>query len=501
MIGRTPFSARRSVVSFTFAAALALTGSAGCAVGPEYRRPDAVATMPDAYAGATGDWKVATPQADLSKGPWWEIFGDSVLNRLETEAGAANQDIKAAAARFAQARAGTGAARSGLFPRVGAGAAATVQHDSANRPLSTSGEAAGKSFTYENFSVPFDASWELDLWGRVRRQAEAAAAGELASAADLEAVKLSIAAEVAVDYFALRELEAETATLSSSVAAYGRALELTTQRRRGGLASDLDVAQAETVLNAAEAQLPSLSQARLRYQHALAVLVGQPASLFQLAERPSAGEAPEAKPPLVKPHVPSELLERRPDVAAAERRMASANAGIGVAKAAFFPTIRLTGLGGLQSTDSGTLLAWPSRLWAIGPSLYLPLFDGGQRRAGFDTAQARYEETVALYRQTVLKAFAEVEDQLAAQRLLLDQLEREGAAWASAARQLSLAENRYRGGVASYLQVTSAQAAALDHERTVTRLRGQQFAACVALVKSLGGGWEGLSDPVQFGQR
>jgi len=467
------------------AAALVLALPIGCAVGPEYQRPDAVPVTPESYAGASGEWKVATPQADLAKGAWWEIFADADLTRLETEAASANQDLKAAAARFAQARATADAARSGLFPRIGAALSAMRVHDSANRPLSTTGEAAGRGFTYDTVSVPFDAGYEVDLWGRVQRQIEGARAGEEAAAADLEAMGLSISAEVAVDYFTLRSLEAEKAALTESLAAYRRALELTRDRRRGGLASDLDVAQAETVLHAAEAQLPALTQTALRFEHALAVLVGQPASLFRLDGRPLVGE-----PPRIRPDLPSELLERRPDVAAAERRMAAANAAVGVATAAFFPVVRLTGVAGFQGVDFGTLFAWPSRFWAVGASLALPLFEGGQRRAGLRAAQARYEETVALYRQTVLKAFAEVEDQLAAQRLLQEQLDGETAAWVSARRQLEIAQNRYRGGLVSYLQVTSAQSAALDHERTVARLRGQQFAACVALVKSLGGGWQ-----------
>lgn len=485
MTGATPTTPIRSLGGRTLAAALALALPIGCAVGPNYRRPDAVPVMPESYAGAGGAWKVATPQAELAKGAWWEIFGDAELTRLETEAASANQDLKAAGARFAQARATADAARSGLFPRIGAALSAMRQRDSANRPLSNTGEAAGKGFTYDNISVPFDAGYEVDLWGRVRRQIEGARAGEQAAAADLEGVRLAIAAEVAVDYFTLRSLETERAALTANLAAYRQALELTRERRRGGLASDLDVAQAETVLHAAEAQLPTLTQTGLRFEHALAVLVGQPASMFRLDGRPLVEE-----PPRIRPDVPSDLLERRPDVAAAERRMAAANAAVGVAEAAFFPTVRLTGLVGFQSVDSGALFDWPSRFWAVGPSLVLPLFQGGQRRAAVHGAQARYEETVALYRQTVLKAFAEVEDQLAAQRLLQDQLDGETAAWISSRRQLEIAQNRYRGGLASYLQVTSAESAALDHERTVARLRGQQFAACVALVKALGGGWQ-----------
>jgi len=471
-------------------AALALALLVGCAVGPDYRREAAVETMPAQYAGATNEWKLAAPAADLPKGAWWEIFGDAELNRLEQQAAAANQSLQAAVARFEQSRATADVARSGLFPRIGVGAVATRQRDSENRPLNSTGEAAGKAFTYDNFAIPFDLSYELDLWGRVRRQLESARSSQEAAADDLEGVRLAIAAEVAADYFTLRALDAEKAALIASVAAYGKSLELTRNRRAGGLVSDLDVAQAETVLLTAEAQLPALTLTRAKFEHALAVLTGQPAPLFRLSEMPLGRE-----PPVIPSELPSALLERRPDIAAAERRMAAANAGIGVAKAAFFPTVRFNGLAGLQSIDAGTLFDWPSRLWAVGPSLTLPLFDAGQRNANLRSARASYEENVARYRQTVLTAFAEVEDNLAAQRLLADQYRKEFAAWQSACKQLEIADNRYRAGLASYLTVATAQTAASERERAVARLRGQQSVAAIALIKSLGGGFaaqEGL---------
>ncbi|MGC8988763.1 MAG: efflux transporter outer membrane subunit [Verrucomicrobiia bacterium] len=461
---------------------------AGCAVGPDYRRPVAVETMPVSYAGATNEWKLAAPAAHLLKGAWWEVFGDAELNRIEARAAEANQQLQAAVARFEQARAAADVARSGLFPHIGVGFSAARQRDSANRPLPTTGEAAGKSFNYDNFVLPFDLSYELDLWGRVRRQIESARAAARADAADLEAVRLVVAAEVAADYFALRALDAEIAAVRASIEAYGKALDLTRDRRAGGLASDLDVVQAQTVLNTAEAQLPALELARQKFQHALAMLVGQPATLFQLPPAPL-----NTDPPVIPAEVPSALLERRPDVAAAEERMAAANAAIGVAKAAFFPTVRFNGLAGLQSIDAGSLFDWPSRFWAVGPSLSLPLFDAGQRRARFRMSKAAYDETVARYRDTVLRAFAEVEDQLAAQRLLAAQFEREMAALASARKQLELALNRYRSGLVSYLHVTAAQNAVLERERAVARLRGQRFAAAVAMVKSLGGGFKSES--------
>jgi len=467
---------------------------AGCSAGPDYHRPSAVATMPATYAGATNDWKIATPRAHLSKGSWWEIFGDSELNRLESQAVEANQQLQAAIVRFAQARASADIARSGLFPRIGAAFSATRQRDSANRPLSNTGEAAGQSFTYDNFTMPFDLSYELDLWGRVRRQVESARANVQADSADIEGVRLAIAAEIAADYFTLRALDMEKTSLVASIETYRQSLDLTRNRRSGGLISDLDVAQAETVLKVAEAQLPVIMLTRAKFEHALATLTGQPASLFHLDEQLSHRD-----PPIIPAELPSSLLERRPDIAAAERRMASANAGIGVAKAAYFPTIRFNGLAGLQSIDAGTLFDWPSRVWAVGPSLSLPLFEGGQRKARLQASKAYYEESIARYRESVLKAFAEVEDNLAAQRLLANQYDQEFEALESARKLLEISNNRYRSGLVTYLQVATAQNAALERERVIARLRGQRFAAAVALVKSLGGGWQGFSQNQAIG--
>jgi len=481
--------ARKPTVSWVTVVALVSALLTGCAVGPNYQRPAAVATMPAEFTGATNEWKLATPLAHLPKGAWWEIFGDTELNRLEAQAAEANQELKAAVARFAQARAAADVARSGLFPRIGAGFTAVRQSDSANKPQSGTGQASGKRFTYDNFIVPFDLSYEVDLWGRVRRQVESARAKEQADAADLEGVKLAIAAEVAADYFTLRALDAEILALRSTIEANRKSLDLTRNRRAGGLISDLDVAQAETVLKTAEAQLPTITLARAHFEHALAVLTGQPASSFSLAEQPLNQE-----PVAIPADLPSALLERRPDIAAAERRMAAANANIGVSKAAYYPTIRFNGLAGFQSLDAGTLFDWPSRFWAVGPSLSLPLFEGGKRRATVLQAEASYEETIARYRDTVLTAFAEVEDHLAAQHLLAEGYTQESSALESARKLLEIATNRYRSGLVTYLQVATAQTAVMERERAVARLRGARFTAAVALVKSLGGGWQGLKD-------
>ncbi|MEI7437817.1 MAG: efflux transporter outer membrane subunit, partial [bacterium] len=442
------------VLAGRFLASVAVMLPVGCTVGPDYHRPTAVETMPAAYDGATNEWKVAAPRADLPKGSWWEVFGDPELNSLEARAAVANQQLQVAVARFAQARASADVARSALFPRIGTAFDATRQRDSARRPLNTTGEAAGYAFTYDSFTLPFDLSYELDLWGRVRRHVEAARATARADAADVQAVRLAIAAEVAADYFTLRALDTEKAALLAIIEADRKVLGLTRNRRADGLVSDLEVAQAETALKSSEAQLPSLTLTRTKFEHALATLTGQPASLFHLPP----GSLDRA-PPVIPAELPSELLERRPDIASAEHRMASANAGIGVAKGAFFPAVRFNGMAGFQDIDAGTLFSWPSRLWAVGPSLSLPLFEGGRLRANLRGSKAVYEETVARYRQTVLTAFADVEDNLAAQRLLAGQYDQELAAWAAARKQLELASQRERSGLVTYLQVATAQTA------------------------------------------
>jgi len=458
---------------------------AGCAVGPDYKRPAATATTPAAYAGATNEWKVAEPQAHLPKGRWWEMFGDADLNQLEHDAATANQELKAAVASFDQARALTDVTKSGLFPHIGLSPSATAERNSANEPLE--GVAGGKANTrtFADLIVPLNLSYEVDLWGRVRRSVESARSQEQADADDLEAVRLAIQSEVATDYFALRALDADTALLRSSVEVFTKSLELTQNRRAGGIASDLDVAQAETVLKTTQAQLPATLLQRAQLEHALAVLTGRSASIFAMTERPL-----NAAPPVIPSGLPSELLERRPDIAAAERRMAAANASIGVAKAAFFPTIQLNGLAGLESLHAGSLFEWQSRFWSIGPSLTMPLFDAGQNRANLRGARAAYDLTVANYRQTVLTAFADVEDNLAAQGLLASETDAETAALQAARKQLEIADYRYRAGLVTYLEVATAQNTELGVERTTVQLRGQQLVAAVALVKSLGGGWQ-----------
>ena len=463
-------------------AAAALTAAlAGCAVGPDYHRP--AAAVPETFSGETNIWKVAEPSAHLPKGNWWEVFKDAELNRLEMEAATANQELKTAVAVFEQARALVNVSRAGFFPHVGLNPSFTRERDSANRPIN--GVSNGKPDTYNNFTVPLDAGYELDFWGHIRRNVEAAKASRQASAADLETTRLAIQAELATDYFTLHALDAEIALLRSSVEVFQKSLELTKNRRAGGIATDLDVAQAETVLKTTEAQLPVTLLQRIRVEHALAVLAGRPASGFAVAEKSLTLE-----PPILPAGVPSKLLERRPDIAAAESRVTAANANIGVATAAFYPTVQLNGLAGFESVSAGTLFSWPSRIWSFGPTISAPIFEGGQLKANLRAAKAAYDQTVAQYRQTVLTAFAEVEDNLAAQQLLVAESRAQDAALQAARKTLDIANNRYRAGLITYLEVATAQNAALDLERTAVRLHGDQLVTTVALLKSLGGGWK-----------
>jgi multidrug efflux system outer membrane protein len=455
---------------------------AGCAVGPNYHRADLAQPIPESYASTeTNTWKVANPQSAIPKGEWWTIFNDTELNQLESEASAANQQLKAAAARFAQAREEVNIARSGLFPHLNADPSYTRTRNSANHLRGIGGAGA----TVNDFSIPFDLSYEIDLWGRVRRDIEAGRAEQQASAADLENIRLSIQAEVAGNYFTLRALDSEIALLRTNIEVFRKSLGLTRNRQTGGIATDLDVSQAETVLKNAEAELPAALLQRQKNQHALALLTGKIATTFVLADRPLELPAPE-----IPPGVPSELLERRPDISAAERRMAAANARIGVAKAAFFPTIRLDGLAGLESISAGNLFSASSRFWAVGPSVHIPIFEGGRLRADLRRSESAYEESIANYRQDVLSAFSEVEDNLSGQQLLATQLTAKRDALDAARRTLRIAENRYKAGLVTYLEVATAQNEALTRERDVARLAGERLVTTVALIKSLGGGWQ-----------
>ena len=462
---------------------------AGCSVGPDYRRPEPVPAqpLPAAFSGAVSNapnWQVAVPAAHQDRGAWWQVFSSTELNRLETLAATNNQSLAAAVAQWSQARALTRVARADYLPQLSAQPAFTRQRTSENAPLN--GQPNGNSYTENNFIAPLDLNWEIDLWGRIRRENEAARAQLAAAADDLASVRLLIQAEVASDYFLLRALEREQSLVADSITAYRRSLELTQNRRRGGIASDLDVAQADSLLKATEAELPALARQRENVLHALATLCGQPATGFSIAAE-TFDVAATVLPP---DSVPSTLLERRPDVAAAERRMRAANAGIGVAKSAFYPRVYLTGLAGYQSISASSLFDWPSRVWAIGPSVTVPLFNGGKNLAGLAAAKAEYEATVANYRGTVLAAFQDVEDQLSAQHWLTEQAQAQTAALSAARHTLEIANNRYRAGLITYLEVATAQTTALDSERKVVQLGGQRLQTQVALVKALGGGWQ-----------
>jgi len=435
------------------------------------------ATETPANYKEASDFKAAQPADQLAKGKWWEIYNDALLNSLEEQVGVSNQSLKAAQARFAEARAAIRTTRAGLFPTVTAGVAASRTRLSEHHPPS--------SFpTFNDFQLPVDVSYEPDVWGRVRRTVEAARSEAQASAADLASVELSLHAELALDYFQLRGIDAEKQLLDSTVTAYEKALELTQSRYSGGLASAVDVAQAQTQLETTRAQANELEANRAALEHALAVLTGQAPYQFTVPRAPLA-----APPPSVPPGLPSGLLERRPDIAAAERRVQEANAQIGVARSAWFPQVTLSGAGGFESSRIGTFLQGPAGFWSLAGSAAELVFDGGQRRGLSDAARAAYDQSVDTFRQTVLTAFQETEDNLAALRVLQEVAQTQDAAVAAAEHSLSLSNTRYQGGVASYLEVVTAQSAALANERTAVDILTSRVVASVLLVKALGGGW------------
>ena len=460
----------------------------GCKLGPDYSRPSPLgqAAVPAAFGDQVvtnaGHWKTAEPSANLPRGEWWTIYGDNELSRLEWQASTNNQQIAAALANFEQARAAVGLARADFFPQVNLTPSASRLRTSAK--AQPTGPSAGKSVTYNSFNLPADAAWELDLWGGIHRQVEGARAAVTATVDEAESVRLSVHAAVAIDYFMIRTLEAQYALLKETADAYQKAFELVASRRRAGVATDLEVLQAETQLKSALSELPAVNLQLAQTRHALAVLCGLPSTTFGIAP----GVSLATNLPSIPVSVPSEWLESRPDIAAAERRMAAANAGIGVANAAFYPRLTLGGTAGFESIGAGDILSWPSRLWAIGPSLRLPVFTGGRNQAQLSSARAAYDGAVAQYRQTVLSGFQEVEDQLAAQRLLAEQLEVERDALMSAQRTLAISNARYQAGAEQYLDVIIAQTVELAHRQNLVRLTGQKLAASVSLIKAQGGG-------------
>ena len=460
--------------------------AAGCAVGPNYRRPEPVkgAALPSSFGEAAyGEWKQADPSAALSRGPWWKIYGDPGLDAVEDMAADGNTDIAVAAASLEQARAISIVARAALFPQINGSASANRSRSSGTYSNSRS---AAHSRTSDAFSAEAQAGWEVDLWGRVRRLREQGLASLSASEDDFAATRLLVESEVAIDYFALRSIDARAQLLSQTAEAYEKALDLVQSRLSHGVADELDLAQATTQLQAAKASLAATELQRAQMRHALAILCGRPATGFSIPE-PVEGFLPAA--PEIPGALPSELLESRPDVAAAERRMASANAAVGVAKGAFFPKISLGATGGYQSSDSSRLFDWPSHVWGVGPSLSLPIFTGGQNLANYRSSKAAYEASVAKYRASVLGAIAEVEDELAAQFYLASQYDSEQAALSSAKKTLEIAEARYKAGAGQYLDVIYAQTAELSHEEALLSLRSDRLAASVRLVKAVGAGW------------
>ncbi len=456
---------------FACAAALAMLGA--CSLAPKYVRP-AVET-PAAYKEA-GVWKVAQPRDDVKRGKWWEVFGDAQLNALVTQIDISNQSVRLAEANFRQARALVQQARASLFPGV-AGSASVTR----SRTAGTSTRAGALANTY---ILALDASYEVDLWGRVRDTVSASVAGAQASAADLETVRLLAQAELAFDYFQLRVLDQQRQLLDDTVAAFQKSLELTRNRYAAGVAGKVDVVQAESLLKSTQAQAIDVGVQRAQLEHAIAILIGKPPAVFALAPQPFNVAIPN-----MPASVPSELLERRPDIAAAERRVAAANASIGVAKSAFFPALTLSGAAGFQNSSLADWLTWPSRFWAVGPAIAQTIFDAGLRRALTDQAIAVYDANVALYRQTVLTGFQEVEDNLAALRILEDEEKVQAEAAAAARQSMDLTINQYKAGTVSYLNVAIVQSSWLNNERTLVGIRGRRLTAAVTLVKALGGGW------------
>jgi NodT family efflux transporter outer membrane factor (OMF) lipoprotein len=458
----------------------------GCAPKTQYVAPE-TPTVPAFKENA--NWKPAEPRDADIRGTWWELFGDPQLNDLEARIDVSNQTLRAVVAQFEQARALVHGARANLGPQVGFNPAIVGARPSGERAISSFHDP------YLDVLLPLTASYEVDVWGRLHGIVAANTALAQASAADIEAARLSIHAELAVDYFTLRGLDSEAALLNNSVAAYQQALDLTQNRFRGGLASQADVAQAETQLETTRAQAIDIGVGRQQIEHAIAVLVGQPASTFSIPVAPR-----DLEPPGVPVAIPTTLLERRPDIAAAERRVASASAQIGVANSAFYPILTLSGSVGFEASTFGSLLTGPGAFWAIGPQLLVNVFDNGRRRAVKEQAIAAYNQSAANYQESVLGAFRDVEDNLSALRILDEESRVQANAVAASERSLTLANNRYRGGVASYLDVIIAQSFALQNQRAAVNIQMRRMSATVLLLKALGGGWNVSTLPAITGR-
>jgi outer membrane protein, multidrug efflux system len=454
----------------------------GCAVGPNYKRP--TADVPGMWKGE-GPWQAAAPKDGIPKGNWWELYHDAQLDGLEQDLLQANQSLKAAQDRLFQARSLARVASAGYFPVVSADPSGQRERFSGNRPLEGASPSQVRTDTENNFTVPFNVSYEVDLFGSVRRNLEAANASLQASAADLGNVRLVLSAELAADYFNLRELDREAGVVRQSVEIQQKGLDLVNRRHDGGVASGLEVAQQAALLDSTATQLQLVLQQRAQYEHAIAVLAGKAPSTFTMAEAPF-----DVSPPPVPTGVPSEILERRPDIATSERQMAFQNAQVGLAQAAFYPHITLSGSAGAQSRNIATLVNAPSLVWALGGDVLQPIFNGGKNRANLAAARAVYDESVANYRESVLEAFQQVEDGLSGLTLLDRAAKTQATAVEDSRRALDIANSRYVGGVTTYLDVITAQSTLLTNERLATQLLGQQMVTSVFLVKALGGGWD-----------
>jgi NodT family efflux transporter outer membrane factor (OMF) lipoprotein len=452
---------------------------AACSFAPRYEVPS---TPPAAASYASDGWAPARPNDAQDRGAWWQQFQDPVLDEVQSKVADANQDLKAALARLTQARASTRIARAGLLPALSVGASATRARTSQHSPH----YVPGSQPTGNNFDLEADLSYEIDLWGRVRNSVTAARAAQQASAADLAALTLSIRAEAAIDYFTLRAEDAEQSLLDRTVGDYSKALELTQNRFRGGGAAATDVAQAQAQLEGARTQAADMRLQRAQTEHALAVLQGLNATGYHIASNPLPAAA---VPPAIVTGLPSQLLERRPDVAGAERRVAAANAQIGVARAAYFPVFDLAALAGFDSTRASNWMSAPSRMWSAGPSAVLTVFDANRHRAQVAQARASFDEQVADYRNTVLTAYQEVEDNLAALQQLEQESDSESAAVAATGKALEQAQYRYRAGLVTYLEVASTESASLAAQLGSVNIQLRRLNASVLLIKALGGGW------------
>lgn len=454
--------------------------TAGCTVGPDYVRPRSPA--PEGWK-ETGPWKEAAPRDEIAKGRWWELFGDPLLNELELHAAEANQDLRAAVARVSQARAIARLTESQFYPTISLDPTASRTRFAEDRPVSPTVRPA--AYATNDFRIPLDLSYEVDLWGRVRRSSEAATALAEASVANYETVRLTLHADVAAAYFALRSIDADRSVLRRTLELRREALRLAQTRLRLGAGNELDVSRAETEVTTTEAESIGLERRRAEIEHALAVLTGRAPSEVSIPDKPL-----DLQPPAVPAGLPSELLERRPDVAEAERRLAASNAEIGIATAAYYPSLRLTAMGGFESSELSSLFSWKNYIWQLGAAVAAPLYQGGATGADVDRARAKYEENISRYRQRLLVAFQEVEDGLSGLRVLSQQAEAQARAVTSARRTATLSKSRYDAGLAAYLEVVDAERTALQSERLATQIQGQRLVTSVYLIKALGGGWQ-----------